>query len=1159
MTTTEHPPTTDLQSPSAESETETKTIFSILSKIKETDLPTDLSNNTTKNDEDILIVTKAPNSNTTSINKSVYLKLHRSDSPSRNTQFDRIKESFEKPVPAPKPRRLKSKSQIFTPTKESKEEKPIRHSWNVPKIKHKDVNSNNLKQEDSSGEDEFVTIVTRSDSEESVLKFEKELSAFTMDKKKRTSSFKKIFSVFSSNKDKKKKHQDKTLSNQNKENGETYSDNFNNESNSFSRQSAYRHTISNDTTRVPNSFTQEQLSKELAQHQINQMKYRENLERASSHLKPEPTNQLSLGYTPMDKPINYKNNVNIHKYIDTSSSASTLESSERSNLYQNEVLRKETDDVQVRYPQNSYRPNRVNDNRRDTPPRLLETQQDVRLVNPKALIPINSERPLPNPYQNGNREQSPINSNSRPHLDDTYGTVFDSLEKPKNKLAEKPPRSPSVEGSKIRLPPNREIIHLSPRIRSPIPPENIPTEKIIATELLKPKRSPTPPTKKNLKPDEPSHQRLEIDIDYPDNLDYMSKEENLVTKPPLANKKLLIERIDQISRSSNESVALKQRLSQASPSSDRLTTSAQIHTNSPSNRTPTPNYSLSSQNLSISPVRSNNRPSTPSNSQISQSPKTTPQKQDMRKSVEAYYWNEIKKLKDQENYELYLMQMQYNNSQYDNANIRRSRSMSPTANRDSRRSLSLPREARPAVFVYPNPIPENRAVTHQAQPRSMQQLQFQQERQHFQHNTPERSTVDGSPRKFDNSSTSSLYRPIFKRGSLSTPPRQTDDSLKRKVSFSGSQDPQPPAWPTRNGFTQSPPQRRDSRQQLQGDDDVFYAQNNEILRASQRNDLPTEEIYYNNRPEPTYVLRGQRNGVYTTVENPYGQRMVQNQRRLMPHAEEALYGQPIDAVPILTRHGSIQIQEELYESRPMRRLSYQNNHIPRPSVPNTPVQMNHPDQYMARRPPSVQSIQHPHMKREIIVNDEIFGQFGGYAGPNNNNIRVAPSQQNIYSSRQSIVDYNSQYISRPHKQVTLSNKVCDMYGQIHDTDSSKIRQSGVIMGQLQQQQQQSPGSPPVARNPYNNQQQFVRNSRLTSSASDMYRRAQQLPRQNEGMYGRVGQNVAPSRPLPPVPNKKLMGTRGMVSDTESGSDASEIQRIMNSNGGKGKKKGLFGK
>ncbi|XP_060517917.1 uncharacterized protein LOC132696851 [Cylas formicarius] len=1121
-----------------------KTIFNLLSKLKDEPnksiRPTEDSQPNNEEIEDIVILRRDSKTQQKYINKPAYLKLHRSLSPTR-TSVDRIKEKFDgatdnqrnereeskvprnetlesiknkyspsafgySALPVAKPRRSRLvKSQIITAPTTDRAKQKLRYSLNVDKYgKKKDVNSNDLdKDAGSSGSEEYLTIVTnsRKDSIESVLKFQEELDAFTMDKKKRTSSFRKLFAgkIFGG-KDKKKKEDAKATS---------YKDNAQNESNKFMRQSPYRHTTGGEN--MTNKFKDSKVSKndELLERDYAQMHINQFNRIKRDFEQPK----AAQGYVSMDKPIikstdtsPYVNIPGVRKYIDTSSSASTLES-DRSNLYQNEAFARANQAKHGNDDKNSLRSNKIGDTRRDTPPRATETRQDLYLVNPKALIPINSERPLPNPYQSSSGVSSEEKlPNSHIRVEETYGTVLDSLETGQ-KINAPPPRSPSLEPSKLKLPQRREIVPLSPRIRSPIPPDNMSTEKIIATELLKARRSPIP-SKKEQKEAVPSHQRLEIDIDYPDKV-RQSKEnilrslENLISKPPVATKPP--------PKPARSPIAADYGYT-AGTAGDRVVTNAQVHSNSPSNRTPTPSGSV--QNVSLSPSRST-RSTTPLNARIPESPKTTPQKEDMRKSVEAYYWKEIKKLKDQENYELYMYQMRYANAMPygygDEAiSVRRSRSLSPSVQRNGRRSLSLPRESRPSnnVIGYrPNAIPEGRALTNAPaqQPRSVQQIQFQQ---NFVRNAPERRTVDGGTVNY---STNSLYRPIFKRGSLSSPPTQ-QQIVERKVSFSNSGDEAARVWPTRNGFTRSPPQRRIEQLDSQTDDEVFLPNATLVVDGVRYrrppNVRPREELYYN--AEPVY---GVRNLQRVVEENPYAQR----------YKGEVLYGQPMDALRTprgLTRHGSVQIDDEIYGQRGMARR------LP-------PTQQSMEPLYVARQE-VVEKPMPP--RRQIIVKDDIFGQFGGYV----------TQQTSGYPSRQSIVDYNNRVRQEYYqqKQVSVSNKVCDMYGQIHDVGPS---QSGVLMGQLSR----NSGTPVAVRNSYSQlprRDQFVRNGRLTASANDMYRRG--------GM-----ENIAPTRPLPPLPQGKAKGqgrSNGGPSDTESGSDAGEVQRILNGKG-KTKKRGIFGK
>lgn len=1320
---------TNLNSVSAPEIKETK-VFTTLTQIEVTEVtvdPKDLDN-------DIVILRKDPTTRRNFINKSAYAKLHRTLSPDRNSNtINSLKEKYEsngKPdlidvksepkkevgeteetksnraspakldeetvqslkdkyspasfgyprpasktskLPLPKPRSA-VKSQIILPTTRPSDKDKARYSLEVDK-KSKDENSNELHRKNSSSSGEFVTIITRSESEGSVDKFEKELNLFTMDAKpkdkKRTNSFRKIFTAKLFGKDKKKKDEVKNKS-QFKENA-AYVDNLQNETNSFKRQTNYRHTVGGNSNIKPretrpvirsdsdrysnqqNQYITKEMEDRYAQMHVNQFNH---IKQAFEHTKSGPTEQPTEGYVRMDKPIaknnpgptNYMNLPNVRKYIDTSSSASTLES-DRSNS-QNEVAQINRDPERRNEQENkndnfnslkSVKFEGGKENNRDTPPRAQELRQDVRLVNPKALIPINSERPLPNPYQNSNSSTldkpkiSPKpahltnmdwSNQTRPHFEEAYGIVFDSIDRkdkpsqpPLTKINElksdqKPPRSPSFESSKLKLPPNREIVPLSPRVKSPIPHDNVSTEKIIATELLKPVKSPTLTRKSNTRLSSSSHQKLEIDIDYPDNISNERHETRTMekAKPPLAAKppisKIPFRRLPEASSSSANSLNRQginpnspafdnKRLSQTSPVSEnleniyaryrrsqaspviegqeRITTNALVHVNS-NVRSPTP--SSLQQNRPLSPVTPQSiRSSTPVDFRSSPTTKSSPQKEDMRRSVEAYYWKEIKKLKDQENYDMYLYQMHLIPYGYaeDPVSVRRSRSLSPTANRNSRRSLSLPRDTRPANIkdvpemygrIQPAPIPEGRAVVNQQIPQRnviYGQLQYQP---NFRRNAPERRTIDSTPRSYDNYS--NTYRPIFKRGSLSTPVKEQEEAQNKKVSFSSSDHQTLQSWPTRNGFTQSPPQRRvDSNRISAVEDDVFIPTTPRTLSRYEGSEIygyvNKPNIQYDYGPNPNEVIYYTRQNVEVQNSDPIYDRNPNIRYTVNYSQDESVYGQPVDAVrpPYnLTRHGSIQLQEPLYDQRQIisRRRSFENGQIRHVQEP----------QYINRQAPPLQNQANATIgiRREIILNDEIFGQFGGYVQPNNEGRYLQNRQNAIYSSKQSVSE--PLYGRTGPKQVSIRNKVCDIYGQIHDADSSavstptQIRRTGVILGQLQS----NPGSPQVTRQSQLPNEQFARNTRLTASANDMYRRYQNAdPRYrsdvvyNGTRYQQQPQQqqqeiVAPTRPLPPVPTKKG-SVRNNSGRSDTDGDASELQRL--NSGAKNKKRSFFGK
>lgn len=1190
------------------------------------------STNTIEN-IDTLVIRKDPQTNRKLINKSAYAKLHRSLSPTRSSQLDLLKSKYEKsdndtditksdtenpetklelirqksklPLPVP---RSKIKSEIIIPSPSQKiSDKKHRHSLMLDKktTKKKDENSNEVFRKSSSSSGEFITIVRRSESIETVDKFEKELDLFTMDKKpkdkKRASSFRKIFSGKIFHKEKKKKEESEKRNAQ--------SDNLQNENN-FSRQSPHRNSLgsnvpkplSQDRRIPPPNIDMQEIERRYAKMHVKEFNnIKQNFENHNSADEPDDIPTLTPG------PMSFSKISNINKFIDSSSLASDSEKDSSSRTFTDQ--------------ESPYKSIRFADTRRDTPPRAQELRQtqDVRLVNPKALIPINSERPLPNPYQNATtkpvispkpqilspkpkmqqfdfNEKKPANNFDnkifQPILDETYGTVFDNVDRNRNsssKVPQKPPRSPSLEATKLRMPPNRDIGPMSPRMRSPIPQHHVSTEKLIATELLRTSRSPTP-TKKKINQLSSSHQRLES-IDYPE-----SNHTNEYVRNPIVKSKPPISRIIVDQRGSQLSPNYEnqppisripnQRNGQLSPTYDsrinqypgiqnaslqRNSYESQNNQSSPNLRMPEtvrnsplpPSYDntlqrnsqlssnydnriyqsslvgsqerLMGNSLLRSPTPTNlqnaeltmikpqgSGSSTPVDLRIPPTSQTpSPQKEEMRRNVEAYYWKEIKKLKEQENRDFQYYQMQLMPFGYaeDPINYRRSRSSSPSSQRNGRRSLSLPRESKSQLTnvevsdnhqrFQPAPIPEGRAVVNYPNA-----IYYQQ---NFRRNTPERRTIDTVPRSNGNA----IYRPIFKRGSLTTPVREfAEDQQQKKVSFNGGK--QRDAWPTRNGYTQSPPQRRlDSIRPESLDDDVFLP-NQQTTKLI----VDGKEIYgYTNRPYDNHAQRQQ---------DPH----YQNANFYKQIQQEPIYSSQSKQVegsriPVgMTRYNSIQLAEPIYgqNQRLSRRMSFDN------SQRYVPKQVNYS---MPRR--------------QIYIKDDVYGYFGGYV-PNEQQQMQQQMQQQlqqqqgvVYSSKQNIADptYSWQV-----KQGSVRDKVCDMYGQIHDRDSPSlnIRKSGVMLGQLQQNSQSQ--LPP--------NQNFVRNSRLTASANDMYRRYQNVePRYpSHVVYERhqVQNDRPPSRPLPPVPTDKNVYYR---QNTDSRQGFSDVQKT--SSLGKNQKRGIFGK
>ncbi|XP_015835701.1 coiled-coil domain-containing protein AGAP005037 isoform X5 [Tribolium castaneum] len=839
-----------------------------------------------KNDD---LVLRDPTNRRSFINRSAYAKLHRSSSTGTNRHsVGNLKCRFES--------LSRENSQDKSPPSESSEEDtkftpasfgyPKTAKLNPPLIKPKpqirksapkDVNSNVVPKRESSDGEEYRTIVQQSASEESVDKIAKELSNFTMDGKPKKRGSFRKLFLGGLFNKDKKKKEEER-----KKIGDNivYNDNLRNES-SFVKQAPFP-----VNERIRNQEIHEEKIKELEQ------KY------AEMHVNR--FNQIRQNFSET------------RDYVPKNTSSSESD---------------KTNGVVAR----------------DTPPRAKETYQNIQVVKPKSVTPSPSPRTIERNLNRSNSKEYPDKPNVTP--EDTYGTVFDSLEYSSRNGDLKPvaasPKPLSLESTKLRLPSNREIYEPLPRVKSPIPSNRVSTDKIIATELLKGSRSPTPPKRTVSKPDD-----------------------FLAGKPPMSP----------MSPRKNE------------PQVDRIVTNALVHA-------PRPETPL--------------RAATPVDLRMSVSMKMSPNKKDIRKSVEEYYWKELKKLKEEEDSRLYAMQV--NGYFEDQAKLKRSRSLSPS--RVGRRSLSLPRDNRgvyEGVRVQPQAIPEDQVM-------SGRHFVYDQR---FVRGSTERRTVD------------SLQRPIFRRGSL-TKQEIYEPQYNKRVSFSNGQQ----AWPTRNGYVQSPPQRRlDS----QLEDEVFV-------------DSPNKEPIY---------------GTRYTNEPIYSNRVLE-QFRARP-----LYDSP---------------RRQLYNYNPQMGSR-------RSSMEAIPRQ----DLYVSRQ-----------IRRPVsnIPEDYAFQQY--------------PRNSVIYSSRQSMAEplYGHQ------KQVTVRNKVCDIYGQIHDSP-----QSGVVMGQL---------STSVPHQP----EYFVRGSRLTSSANDVGQR----------IYEPRIQKFSPNRPLPPPPTKP---NRLQVSDTESGSDASEIQRILQSKS-KSKKRGLF--
>ncbi|KRT83772.1 hypothetical protein AMK59_3197 [Oryctes borbonicus] len=422
-------------------------------------------------------------------------------------------------------------------------------------------------------------VILRSSSEDSIEKIESFFSEFTMDpkrevkEKKRTSSFRKILTggLFSKDKKKSEKKNSEDKSKSKKTENIVVADNVQNEQ-TFGRNSIQRHTNENHLTKQPkkaspNLANQKEYVDQSANN-LNEMerRYAEMHINQFNKIKATFSNSENFNKHPNDAYHYLLENDNsttaIDRYIDTSSSSNTLESIDRST-YQNALIAQaelkhiketgmrakqkgDTSTAQMESPKS-------NENIMNTPPRAKETHQNVQLVKPKALIPINSERALPNPYHNGQdgsqdgslKKQSQKNLNidekdyatkvpvynrqndfdvyeysvAKTHQHQERGQYSPNLTKSSTSSSTQnspsspsfsprsSPRSPTLEGSKLRLPSNREKVNLQPRIKSPIPQPKISTEKIIATELLKNKSE----SKRHDTAPSPLHQKIHTD------------------------------------------------------------------------------------------------------------------------------------------------------------------------------------------------------------------------------------------------------------------------------------------------------------------------------------------------------------------------------------------------------------------------------------------------------------------------------------------------------------------------------------------------------------------------------------------------------------------------------------------------------------------------
>ncbi|GLV37739.1 uncharacterized protein CBL_06560 [Carabus blaptoides fortunei] len=1163
--------------------------------------------------------------------------------------------------------------------------------------------------------------------------------------KKRSNSFRRIFS-FGSSKDKKKNEDaknEKTKSNSNgKKKDHMLSDNAQNEAHVFDRNASQRHTVSgqynsrdwerrnanlkenipcephysNATDRPQGQKLDDQYTssnyennrmvsnlpippprqpsttkdcqENMIDDRLNQMQYdmylsQKTNQQLNSNLIGKQqqrnideyvcmTSSDMVNRTDLTQP-GFINAHSIDKYIDTtsSSSISTLESDTRNIIYENAIKTNKT----IQKVQNSENiksppPNNFDRNigKDSSPasgigekcyerpkfadsPEIFTTApkrvQGPQLIKPKAIIPINTERPLPNPYRtlrDGQQLKSPLPSNpenfygnipipienprtgkgiiadisghyvnkdtvyGKPIVaqrnestygniqkkeEEVYGVVYDSLipvgaqlkitkppiinsgkqmekrsrsvspsrrhkavtlsssqsfrQKPKSPPAQMSPSSPNrkeLEATKLKLPANRE--KSEPRLKSPVE-----DRRSLGKKTPEPTKKIVELTKKESVNIVPSHQKLEIEINYPDNnineaQDRKETPEKFMFSSNESdnnqiNHQLSPSRTTNIKRSKPVSSNRPKSFTHSTPKGhggDTLLSDASYSEiprmavlKSPVlNRTGSPVSIISSQSMSsissktklpipsedlkdlkntevyfweqtsqqekqmakkedMSPdqspqqllthvtvhqPKSSPRKSDPplsTNSllapteQPQQKPPTSPQKVQNLQNVEAYYWQQIKKLKEKEEHEIYNQQLQLMARQ--NAmnippeliNQQRSRSMIVGSRAGQKRSMSLPRDSMsPAnqrinndLYGYARTgrhesIPEGRALV---DPRiSAERLQqyaeygilrqnIPMQNNNFVRGIPQRSTVGPIHMKKQAHTTDSIYEnyfpgvelrnqarsvnansgyaPIFKRGSLVSGQNSTQQDSppqgNKKVSFSSAQSDEGQVWPTKNGFTQSPPTRRVDKRAESLDDEVFLMSNTDNLKNMQIQQDPRNQMFVN----------------YNITKDP------------------------------------IYVPTKLSETQPGSK-------------------------------------------------DPLYATKSGQREP-------------IYGR------------TSAGKQVTVNNKVCDFYGQIHESGNTQpkiygnIQKTGVIYGQLQQNP--VPGSPLSLRNQCLNRSDptFVRGSRLTVSFNDM-------------------RTDAPRRPLPPVPDPDLpqQNLHGHlnphVSESESGSEAGEVQRFM---------------
>lgn len=949
-----------------------------------------------------------------------------------------------------------------------------------------------LNNDEDVDEETTITVVRRSESIDTVLEIERELSNFVMDKKKdkKPNKIKKIFSFnFFKNKKTKEDHSVVVPN-------DSYQENYKNENNSFKRNVPQRHTVGCEYIRTKNShdhirnqpsyksFPEDNphIVQQYAEMHINKFnKIRTSFENQDTkHLNESVKTNPSFLHNgqKMHNESCPRSAQGDHYFFKQSPSSSKNDETDSTshNTYENAlIVQAELKKIKLEETK-MQKLSRNASFRRDTPPRAEETNPKVNIVRPKARLPLpentaeqDKKKPDVTDENNFNNTISTqFESNQKTQLNEIYGTVFDNIDNKKNQEIKKhldhsnsdtinrsspaTMRTSPIDQTKLKLPPKREIVVLQPRLKSPIP-HNINEDRVIATELLR------SPEKCNL----PKESRKNIE-----NSDTVIKNNSVTEALESLRSKIeqtdnnLKEKLEQIKNTLQDlrmSPNITQTLSVGENSIDLSRNSKSVgeKLNSPClefNSMPKrpERLSLISQTNTISPNSLRDSFSTPevelrqkirSNSR---SPMPSPKKEDIRKSVEAYYWKEIKKIKERED-EIYMSQMQLYPIDnrlvipYDPRYVQ-----APNYNSRKPRSSSIPRNVIRNLGFNSQDVQKHndsdeiygigpKRNVHTLKQKNMESL-------------------PPIPQKKD------IYKPIFRRGSLTrtaTPTPDMSNQLNKKVSFSS---------PNRRGDLEL--QKQQSSQIITTPDQIYTER-----RAPRVNYNSDVEMYGYTKPpagrsrmeiHQQMELRKPPNYA-SDSEAIYGTRSMRSYKKMSLEEMERL--RQMNMENSLHRTGM---------PRPQYALT-RHESISFPRTPNTYMGIRHSSQQFAS--PNEIRYSSPNINQSMI-----------YSGmtPNGQNA----SYYNVYSNTPRIIRPQSfQNINRS-RQVMVRNQVCDIYGKIHDSDKSSIQETGVVMGQV--------------INPPN----FQRNSRLTSSVNDIYSSRQcNAP---GSMYGdtRVGHQIEQS-------------------------------------------------